>query len=490
VNLSSQFILTTISKTTQPISIFVLSVVLSRYFTKDEYGTYLHIQLIVNLAVWTFLLGLPHSIYYFLPKVKNQKKFINTTCLMLSAIAVVVACSVYLNSDLLSKLLVNPNIEKLSYILLFLILFQIPLSLFEPLMITAKRVKEFALIELFFNVSFLMTVLSAVVYELTVENILVCLAVLYMVHNVIVLAYTIHTAALYKKPNKTGDPYTLSEQFSYSMPIGLSMAAVEASRYADKIIVSNQTTPEDYAVYTRGAMEIPIISILANTLDNLLMPRFVESYKNNDTEGIIKSWHSVIRMMAAFIYPCCLFLICTAEQLIPALFTDKYIGSVIIFQVYTLGLLTRISTFNVIVRAIGKTKVILWISIGTIIFNITLTYIFMSWWGVVGAPIATVLTATMMRAAYLISITHYLNIELARVFPWNALLQSLLSAVLASVPILFLLPLEINVWAHLLLMGCVYSACYLLMLRISSALKIEEKETVRKILPKQLKWLV
>lgn len=490
LKLSTQLFITTISKTTQSVSIFILSIVLSRYFTKDEYGTYLHIQLIANFATWAFLLGIPHSIYYFLPRVAKQRSFVRTTMLMIIGIAFLTAGLVFFNKDLLSQLLMNPSISKLAGVLCLLVLFQIPLTIFEPLMISAKRVQSFAVASLFFNLSFLLTVCLAVYFDESMSNILWYLAALYCVQSLVVIYYTVIVAFSYKRNLKDGEDYSLTRQFEYALPIGLSMGVVEMSRYADKIIVSNQTSPEDYAVYTRGAMEIPIISILANTLDNLLMPRFVEAYKNNNTQEILDSWHSVIRLMATFIYPCCIFLICSASLLIPALFSDKYYDAVIIFQIYSLGLLSRISTFNVIVRAIGKTKAILWISIFTILSNIALTYLFMQLWGLIGAPIATVVTTTVMRYIYLVSITHYLSISVSEVFPWKSLLHSLVSAVLAGAPMIIMLQLEMNVWLQLLLMGIVYSCIYLFLLKKNYALLETEKMMVRRILPNKLRWVI
>jgi len=489
VNISTKLLITTISKTTHSISIFALSIILSRYFTKDEYGTYLHVQLIVNFATWAFLLGLPHSVYYFLPRVAEQKKFIFTTLIVIICISLCTSLLVFANTTALSSLLSNPDLLKLGYIIGLMVLFQIPLSLFEPLMITANKVKEFSQVEIFFNVNLFVLISMAVIYDATVSEILLATAALFSLRNAVLIYYACKIAFSYAEHQK-GEHYKFKQQLDYSLPIGLSMGVMEVSRYTDRIIVSNQTNPEDYAVYTRGAMEIPVVSILANTLDNLMMPRFVESYKNKRADEILDSWHSMIRLMAVFIYPCCLFLIASASLLIPALFSDKYIGSIIIFQIYTLGLLTRISTFNVIMRAIGKTRVILWISLFSIALNLFLTIALMEMWGLIGAPIATVITTSLMRYAYLVGITYYLKVKMIAVIPWQALGHSLMAAIIASLPVLLLLEAAINVWINLLIMAVIYSVIYVLLVRRNRSLMSKEKELIRGILPQKLKWLI
>jgi O-antigen/teichoic acid export membrane protein len=487
---SVQFLLTALSKSTLHLSIFVLSVILSRFFTKDDYGTYLHVQLITNLAVWAFLLGIPHGIYYFLPKAKSAKVYILAILSLISTISVLVSTCVFYNSNGLSQFLSNPRIEDLSYVLLFMILFKIPLTIFEPLMITVGRIKEFASVELMFNLSFFLAVLIPVLLDSSMIEILWWLVGLYSLHAMVVMFISVMIAFSYSSDKDQHASFTLKDQIRYSLPLGLSMNVLELSRYVDKLVVSNQSSAEDYAMYTRGAMEIPVIGIIANTLDNLHMPNFVKFYKDNNISELMRVWHTSVRFMAAFIYPCCLFLIVSAHLLIPAIFSEKYIGSVIIFQVYAIGLLSRISTFDIILRVIGKTKVILIAALMSIVVNVALTYSLMALWGLIGAPIATVITLFFMRLTYLIAITHHFKISMLQVFPWKSLGKSLLSATLSTIPVFFVYSLELNVWIHLLLMACMFSISYLIIMKFINALNEEDKRSLKDILPEKISWIV
>jgi len=490
MKLSGQVLLTVLSKSTEHISIFVLSIILSRYFTKDDYGTYLHVQLIINLAIWAFLLGIPHGIYYFLPKAKYPKIYVLSTVIIICLIAAIVSSVVFFNSDSVSQFLSNPRLEGLAYILLLLILFKIPLTIFEPLMITVGRIKQFASIEVVFSLSFFLSVLSPVLLDKSVQEILWWLVAVYSLQSMVVIYMAVIIAFSHQNDSQYHTDFTISEQIKYNLPIGLSMNVLELSRYVDKLVVSNQSSAVDYAMYTRGAMEIPIIGIIANTLDNLHMPSFVKYYKENRIEELISVWHTSIRFMAAFIYPCCLFLIISAPLLIPALFSEKYIGSVIIFQIYTVGMLSRISTFDIILRVIGKTKIILIAAVMSIIVNVGLTYSLMAIWGLIGAPIATVITLFFMRLTYLIAITRHFEVTLYEVFPWGSLMKSLISACLSVLPVICIYDLDLNVWIHLILMGGLFSFSYLLIMKFINALNVEDKDSLRDILPKKLSWII
>jgi len=141
-------------------------------------------------------------------------------------------------------------------------------------------------------------------------------------------------------------------------------------------------------------------------------------------------------------------------------------------------------------RAIGKTKIILWVALSSIVINLIFTYLFMMWWGLIGAPIATVLTLLILRSSYLFAITHYFNISLKDVFPWPSILKSLVISCLASVPILLLMQYSFDVWLHLLLLFIVYSVSYLGLLRLIPSLTASDKDGIRDFLHIKIRWIV
>jgi len=498
----TQFILTTLSKTTKQVSVFALSIILARYFTKTDYGTYLHVQLIANIAVWSLLMGIPHSIYYFLPKTYEKRRFVLTTLAIIISIAAAVSILILFNTDKLSGLLANPSLINLSVIMALLVFFQIPLSIFEPLMISSNKVGSFVKFDFTFNVAFFVVIVTPVALGYNVTEVLYSVVAFHCIQFLIIIAVILTTGLSFDNNKPIQDKndeqalaigtekYKLKEQLKYSLPIGGSLSLAEVSRYADKIIVSNQFTPDDYAVYARGAMDIPAISIIANTLDNLLMPKFIDAYQKNDMPTLINTWHSAMRMMAAFIYPSCLFLIFVAPWLIPALFSEKYIASIAIFQIYTIGMLTKISTFNVIFRAIGQTQAMLWLAAGSLTCNIMLTYTLVQLWGVKGAALSILILCFLYFFASLMIITRYLGIKIRQVLPWSSLLATLTASTVSLIPLYFVSLIDLQVWIKIGVLAITFSLSYISLFRISPALNFEEKESVRNLMPNKLKWVI
>jgi len=495
VKLGLNLLLTTLSKTSKQIGILVLSVVLTRYLTKTDYGTYLHVQLIANVAIWSFMLGIPHSVYYFLPRVKQQRRLLLATIGIVCTIAAIVCAGILLLGDQLALILNNPSLNNLILLTAGIAIFQIPLSIFEPTMIAANRVGTFIKYDSVFNITFFFVVFTPAVLTQDVDTILYSLVIYHGVQMLIILGLLIQTA-LQHDNNQEGVDYSVAEQFNYSLPIGLSQGIFELARYGDKVIVSHFFDPATLAVYARGAMDIPILSIVNNTIDNLMMPQLMEAYKNQCAKTLLHLWHNTIALTASFMYPSFFFLVFTAPYLIPGLYGDDYREAVPIFQIYSCGILFRVSTYNVIVRVIGKTGMMAWVATFSETANIIGTILLVQHYGLWGAPFATVLATGCIVLGYLIGISYRLKVSLIDIFPWKIIFGVGLLAGLAVVPLMpihYLIQtqqLDLGNWSTLGIMSILYTFTYWCLMRFLPVLQVEHRDMLRSMLPYRLKFLV
>ncbi|MES2663455.1 MAG: oligosaccharide flippase family protein [Pseudomonadota bacterium] len=482
-------LLTTMSKATRQISVFALSILLARFLSKDEYGTYLHLHLIMNIAMWAFMLGIPHSVYFFLPKARHKARFILMTLGIISTIAILVAGSTALFMDGISTVLNNPDLPQFAILIGLIIVFTIPTTVFEPLMISADRVNTFIRVDFIFNISYFWVIFIPIWMDFSLLELFNVLVVYHSLQAIVVLFFMFQTQSR-MQDDPTGLTCTIKDQFGYALPIGVSQGVFELAKYGDKIIVSNFFNPATYAVYARGAMEIPVINIINNTVDNLLMPKFIQIFESHNTRGLLDFWHRSIRILACLMYPCFFFLVFTAHLLIPALYSDKYLDSVPIFQIYSCTILFRVSTYNVIVRVIGKTGIMARVALISEILSLAITFTLVHFFGLIGAPIATVIGTAIVVGGYLYNICFELNISWRDIFPWKSLLSI---AVLSAAPLLPLYPLhwlEWSEWPTLGIMALVYCVGYLILVRTTHVISNEDKDQVREILPGRFKnWI-
>ena len=53
--------------------VIISSMIFSRYFLKEDYGTYKQVMYVYNTLLTVFTLGLPRAYSYFLPRVKEAQ---------------------------------------------------------------------------------------------------------------------------------------------------------------------------------------------------------------------------------------------------------------------------------------------------------------------------------------------------------------------------------------------------------------------------------
>lgn len=437
-------------------------------------------------------MGIPSSIYYFLNKVTDQTLFLKRTILSIHILALFSVFIVAINAETITGFLNNKELFDVSFVFVLFILFQIPIKVFEPIMISSKNIMGFVNVNLVFNVLFFFAVaIPIILYS----------EIIYTYYSMIgffLLQYIFIYLVIYKQFSSLSSSYddngniincSLKEQIKYSFPIGASGAISELSRTIDKIIVSGYFNPSQLAIFARGAMEIPMLNVVINSLGNIMMGSFVSSYDKGDIKSILKFWHKSTVIIAFVVYPMMVLMILIADILIPMLFTEKFNGSIVIFQVYTLALLFRVTSYDAIIRAIGKTRALLSITILSLVVNIVLTVVFIELMGLIGAAVATLITVFIVRLRMLSVISQLLEIKIKQVFPWLKLLKILLASVMSIIIVLPVTYIELPLFLKFTLSSVLYGVMYLVLARLLSLLDKDEVDSLNSIVPNKLMFL-
>ena len=78
-------------------------------------------------------------------------------------------------------------------------------------------------------------------------------------------------------------------------------------------------------------MRIPILSTIHFTVNNIMMPRYVESYKNGDSKTFLHYFHLCIEKVAKINIPVFAFMFAISPSFIILLYTEEYAGAAWIF---------------------------------------------------------------------------------------------------------------------------------------------------------------
>lgn len=440
-SLSDKAIFLIISKAIQCAGSLILGIVLVRLLTKADYGTYLQVMLICTTVSFVLAFGMPQSIYYFLPQLEpNRKKtFLLQTLLSLFIIGLISSIICFLMRDYISGWMSNPSLLKLSLIFSAYLLFLLPDQCLEPTLISLGKTKLIAGINVIFSIAFIAFVLSPVLIGLDLAALFLSILIFYSLKFLFFLIYVLKVL---KSPKEIiYDFKAFKSQVRYSFPLGLSSMVGMLSNRIDQFMISFWFSPAAFAVFARGAFELPLVNILPYTLSNLLLPKYVELHKSNNQKELLRLWHESVRRTALIILPVFVLTFVVAEKLITLLFTSGYSGSVIIFRIYLFLLPLRLTAYGSILRAVGDTKSVLRASMLFLISNIILNIIFYKIFGFVGPAVATIVAMNLNILYYFTKIQRTFNLKFFEILPWKNILKIGIASVtigIVTYPVIFL----------------------------------------------------
>ncbi|MCZ6595302.1 MAG: oligosaccharide flippase family protein, partial [Bacteroidetes bacterium] len=233
-------------------------------------------------------------------------------------------------------------------------------------------------------------------------------------------------------------PGMTKELLRYSVPLGFAQILWGLNRQIDKFVVAAFFPAAMLAEYTVGAWEIPIIPTIAYSVAAVMMPRFVSSYQKGENEELLALWFKAIKKVSIIVLPLTVLFLIIAEEFIVLVFSEKYIAAAVPFRIYTLILVQRVAAYSSMHRALGNTKIISYAAIYLVVINLGLSIPFVFLLGIAGPPTATLLANMFTWGYSLKKMANSLRVTLVEVFPFRFYGKTMLIAVVAALPALFL----------------------------------------------------
>lgn len=501
MKLADKTILNVLSKSSEAFLLLISSVVLARHFSKSEFGTFLQIMLIANTTIMLTFFGLPQSIYYFYQKVRNQRHFVNRNILISIFMGSMASILLYFIRGIIANWLNNPLLSEYGWIISLLVLFRAPTFLREPILIShgslilnsfatavLKPIVFIPLIIAAFLSSTLETLLKVMVIFSGVEfcaNLGLMYFVFYRLRNFQI--GELNSAELVEK-------VSLKDQLVYAFPIGISSYLSIIGQQIDQYIVSIFFSPRDFAVYSRGAMRLPIVSSVHFTINDIMMPKYVDAYQRGDMEAFINYFHLCIEKVAKIYYPLFSFFFAISPSIIILLYTKEYLEASWVLRIYLCFLIIDITVWGVIPRASGKTSVIMYTTVISLSCNIILSLLLVSIIGPIGAAIATIVS-TIVAASYMtFQFCKILGVPFDAIFPWSYLAKMLLTSLAASIPVYFVnyfYPVEgIALLFAMVINTLIYFYCFIFLLMRQGLIYEDDMELLERWLRFDVKSLL
>ena len=458
----------TISKVITASISLATSMLLSRFRTTEEYGTYSQMLLVINMVTSLLMLGLPNSINFFIGRAdtkEERQSFLSVYYSLSTILSLLVGSVLVLSIPLIEAYFHNQLIRNFYYFLALFPWTHIICSSIENILIVYHRT------------GFLMA--YKIIYSLANLGIILVVQWISRGFTTFMVAYiTVNcffALAVYCIASRLSgglrfrlDPKLIKAVFAFSIPIGLSSVVGTLNAEIDKLLIGYLMDTEQMAIYTNAAKELPF-TIIAFSITAVLLPKLSKMMKENKQVESIQLWGHAVELAFVFIALIVCGVFTYAEDVISILYSEKYLPGVNVFRVYTLNLLLRITYFGIILNAAGETKKIFWCSIYSLVLNAILNPLFYWLFGMIGPAIATFIAIFLILMLQLKMTAKVTELSFYEVFPWKKIKHIISINILFAVPFYCLkvrLPIEKTIGSigESLLLGIIWSALYLLLM--------------------------
>jgi len=467
---------------------FLVPIFIARILSKHEYGTYQQVLLLINTLSGTMVLGVPTSIYYYYNLHKNdlhKKTLVMQSFIILNISALITVIAVNVARYSIASSLGNERLIELIPILSVYIYCFIVSEYYFHLLVSKDQYTK--------------SVIFGVSESLLRSALVLSAAFIYQDVLALVIAISIYAFARYSYSvyGSSEDFVSLKifkahqyvkKQILYSLPLAFTALVGLVGRMVDRYLITLHYTTSQFAVYTVGAIELPLDVIFQGSVANVLrtkIPRLVVEEKYSEVTALISE---ATRKLALIILPIFMYLLFYGKDFILILFTDKYTESVDVFIIYLMLTPLHIFILSVVPQSFGLTGIGFKIASFTILSNVVLSIILLKTIGFLGPAVSTVLTTYMSVIIYLYIVKKLLHKRIVDFVPVSEIIK-----VLALCFLLLLVLHNLHIsglrTVDFFINGIIYVSCFIVIAWLTNIFKNADKDmviSIRKRIPKYI----
>lgn len=412
----------------------VTSMLLARFRSLDEYGTYSQLIMVSDLVSSILLLGIPNSINYFLAKAdtdRERQSFMSVYLTLSTLLTAIIGVSLYLALPLIIDYFNNPTIETFAYVFAVYPWSSIMINSICNTCVVCGKAKKLVVYNVANAVAILMVLLIAKICGWSFQQ--------YMITYMFMLAIfaLFGVGWIYRLVGKI----RLSLNFKqirdilvFSIPMGLAAVVGTLNVELDKLVIGRFFSTDEYAIFANAARELPVTMVTVS-LTAVLLPQMVRLFKNNRNSDAVELWGATIEISLCFM---CLIVggfVVFAPDILSLFYSEKYVtdASIVVFRLYTCILLFRAIYWGIVLNATGNTKFIFYSSLLTLLFNFVGNIAFYYLFGFIGPAISTLVVTALMAFIQLGFTSKVINVGILKIFPWGSILKIIIQMMIFAI---------------------------------------------------------
>lgn len=492
---------------------FVLPLMIVRYLSQEEVGHYREAFQVITNAIIILPLGFSMSAYYFLARETTRRGAAILNILLFNFVVGGLACLIlYFYPELIGNIFRSDELTRLAPKVGVVIWIWIFSTFLEMVAIANQEARMATVFIVLAQFSKTLLLGTAVIVFGTVESFIYAAMIQGIIQASVLFWYL---RSRFPGFWQRFDPSFFWEQMVYAVPFGLAGVLWMAQMDIHNYFVGYNFSSAEFAIYTYGCFEVPLIAMLSESVTSVLIPRMNELHLKNDRDEMIRLTARAMQKLAVVYFPVYVFLLITAKTFVVTLFTLKYEASASVFVVNLTLLPFSILITDPIVRSFKELgRLFLLTRILVLTAMMAVLYFGSQHLGLVGMITVAVSAILIERTIAEGMVIHKLGLGLRHLPLLKSVLKTALISIFAGA-VTYLVYTNFKVILHssgaqaaqvilstskpmvlnfvggsvvLLVCGLVFAPIYLFSANFTGVIEKEEKESVknifRKVFPK------
>ena len=216
---------------------------------------------------------------------------------------------------------------------------------------------------------------------------------------------------------------------AFSLPLGVAAGTTLLGYQIDQLMVAALTTPTAYAVYAAGAIEVPLVKLVRDSVAVSALPALVEALRSGDRDTFRGLWARSIELVGLVVLPLAVTFWIAAPWIIGLLFGVGYTDAILFFRLYLLAIPARLFWHEGVLMATGRTRPAIALTLMFAALNLVLNAI--GWWliGIEALPVATAISVAVSAVLFASVGARQLDLPLRDVLPIRSVIPGVIAAI-------------------------------------------------------------
>ncbi len=428
-----------------------------RALAQHDYGTYRQLILLYTTIYLLGEAGFAQSLYHFIPRQREQARiFIGQAMVAAMAMAALWAALLIGLAGPVSDYFGNPHLAGYMMLLAGYLGFSVVARVPECALVTLERVPAASLNTAAFELLKFVMVVAVLKWNGRISWILWAMLLA-------TAARLLHLLYQLRGEIEFGVTGMFREQWLYSASLWFPAILNISATYAHQYIVGYHFNPSDFAIYSVACFQVPFMGVLSSSVSEVFLVRAARYAKEERRSEIYQLWLAACRKSLLVYLPVTVGLAVLARPLIQTLFGAAYVTAAPLFAVLLWVLPFYGLLQDGMFRAYERMRVYSFFYGLRLVLAVALGLVGVTFYGMWGAAISTVLATAILNGTQLIKVAELLHVPYSAVLPWRDIGRILLAALAAMLPAMLCGEFIRPIWLALLIGIGVYAATFVLL---------------------------